>query len=148
MKRAWAIRTGLAATVLALAACGQGNEPAPVEATPAQPLPEQVDARVAGTEFHATSQIACALAASQPMGQCDAGVIRNTDGSAVVKVSLPGGRTRSLFFDRSGAKGSDVSAAEGVEAQGFKTERVGDLYKIALGSKERYELPEALVVGG
>lgn len=150
------IRSALAAVgLLALAACGQDSQPAPIEAVPAdtpapqaQPLPEQVDARVAGTAFHATGTVACALAAEQPMGQCDAGVIRNTDGSAVVKVSLPDGRTRSLFFDRTGAVGSDVSQADGAAAQGFRVEKVGDLYKIFLGSTERYEAPEALVVGG
>ena len=154
--------------VLGLAACGQGGQgqaTAPVEASSVEappvgsspattsgaastPVSGDVDALVEGTPFHATSVIPCAAAAAQPMAQCQAGVIRNTDGTAVVKVSLPDGRTRSLFFDRSGAKGSDVSAADGVEAQGFKTEKVGDLYKIALGSKERYELPEALIVGG
>lgn len=154
--------------VLGLAACGQGDQgqaTAPVEASSVEtppvgsspattsgaastPVSGDVDALVEGTPFHATSVIPCAAAAAQPMAQCQAGVIRNTDGTAVVKVSLPDGRTRSLFFDRSGAKGSDVSAADGPDVQGFKVEKVEDLYKIALGKKERYEVPEALIVGG
>ena len=82
------------------------------------------------------------------MAQCQAGVIRNTDGTAVVRVTLPDGRMRNLFFDRTGAVGADVSQADGPDVQGFKVEKVEDLYKIALGKKERYEVPEALIVGG
>ncbi|HRL07608.1 MAG TPA: hypothetical protein PL098_12930 [Brevundimonas diminuta] len=82
------------------------------------------------------------------MAQCQAGVIRNADGTAVVRVTLPDGRMRNLFFDRTGAVDSDVSEADGADAQGFKAEKIEDLYKIALGRKERYEVPEALIIGG
>ncbi len=153
-----------AAGLLALAACGQGDRDqalAPVEAssveaasadkpsqTASTPAPGDVDALVEGTPFHATSIIPCAMAAAQPMAQCQAGVIRNADGTAVVRVTLPDGRMRNLFFDRTGAVGSDVSEADGADAQGFKAEKIEDLYKIALGRKERYEVPEALIIGG
>ena len=161
VKRAFVF--GAAVTgALVLAACGQGDQgkaTAPVEATPAQTAeappvqaaPVQAgsgDALVPGTEFNAVSTVPCAVAAAQPMRQCEAGVIRNADGTAVVRVKWPDGRSRNLFFDRTGAVGADVSQADGPDAQGFKVEKVEDLYKIALGTKERYEVPEALVVGG
>ena len=157
MKRA--LVSGAAAIgALALAACGQGDQnkaTAPVEATPAAtesaaastPVPADDDALAPGTGFHAVSTVPCALTAAQPMGQCEAGVIRNTDGTAVVRVSWPDGRSRNLFFDQTGATGADISEADGPHVRPFKVEKVDDLYKIALGTQERYEVPEVLVVG-
>lgn len=148
----------LAATLLA--ACGGPTEqpaakreaaatapaapPVPTTPPPVSPTPldASVDAKVAGTDFHATASIPCALSPDQPMSSCQAGVVRNTDGSALVTVFWPGGGSRTLRF----GPDQSVSVTEAGAAK-LQTTRSGDLTRITLGA-ERYDIPDALPFGG
>jgi len=102
------------------------------------------DALVKGTDYHATGNIPCAMAAGQPTGSCPFGVKREGNGSGVVTVIKPDGRTRVIFFDNGKATGADISEADPGD---FKAEKHGDLSIIRIG-KERYEIPDAVIFGG
>ncbi len=95
--------------------------------------------------FDARGRIACAQALGQPMGQCDFAVARDPGGSASVKVTMPDGRARFLFFEKGKALSADLSQADGDMT--FRATREADLYRIQAG-RERYEIPEAVVCGG
>jgi hypothetical protein len=103
--------------------------------------PPTEDALVEGTKFNATGQIPCAAAHSAPTTACAFGVIRHGGGEATVIVQLPGGGQRYIYFKNGTATSSD---------QGDKvtTERRDDLNLISIGKKERYEIPDAVVLGG
>jgi hypothetical protein len=102
------------------------------------------DALVAGTDYHATGNIPCAMTAGQPMGSCPFGVTRKGAGSASVTITMPNGRTRTIFFERGKATGTDVSQAD---PGAFRATRQGDLTTVHIGD-ERYEIPDAVMFGG
>ena len=102
------------------------------------------DAKVAGTPYHATGQVPCAMAAGQPTGSCPFGVVRKGGGSGTVTVTKPDGRTRSIFFAKGNATNYDVSQADRGE---FSASKQGDLNVIRIGP-ERYEIPDAVISGG
>ena len=102
------------------------------------------DAKVPGTDFHATGDIPCSMGGGQPTGQCPFGVKREGGGSGVVTVTKPDGRTRAIFFEQSRATGYDRSQADPGE---FRASRQGDLSIIRIG-RERYEIPDAVIFGG
>ena len=102
------------------------------------------DAKVPGTDYHATGDIPCSMGHGQPTGQCSFGVKREGGGSGVVTVTKPDGRTRAIFFDRGRATGYDQSQADSGE---FRASKQGDLNIIHIG-RERYELPDAVIFGG
>ncbi|NWG74073.1 MAG: hypothetical protein HXY24_05625 [Rubrivivax sp.] len=95
--------------------------------------------------FDATGKIPCAWATGQPMNQCDFGVARAGGGTATVVVSRPDGRKRTIFFEKGKAIGADLSQADGDMT--FRVTKEADLFKIQAG-RERYEMPEAVVLGG
>ncbi|MBS1211834.1 MAG: Gifsy prophage protein [Proteobacteria bacterium] len=99
----------------------------------------------AGASSSASGSIPCAQAKGQPMGQCPFTVSREGQGTAIVTVTRPDGRTRAIFFEKGKATGADLSQADGNMT--FKASKKGDLFKIQAG-KERYEIPEAVVFGG
>lgn len=109
----------------------------------AAPVPS-VDARVPGTDFHATGNIPCALGKGQPMGSCAFGVRRQGGGSAMVTVTRSDGRQRVIFFDKGRVTGYDQSQAD---SGGFAASKEADLNLIRIG-EERYEIPDAVVEGG
>ena len=102
------------------------------------------DAKVAGTPYHATGQVPCAMAAGQPTGSCPFGVVRKGGGSGTVTVTKPDGRTRSIFFAKGNATNYDVNQADRGE---FSASKQGDLNVIRIGP-ERYEIPDAVISGG
>ena len=106
----------------------------------AQPAASGGDAKVAGTDFHATGEIPCATSASQPMHSCRFGVVRQGNGNATVTVFLPGGGERSIRFTGGKATSSDGAGA-------VTTKKAGDLNKISIGSGERFEIPDVVIVG-
>jgi len=96
-------------------------------------------------KFNATGKIPCAQNKGQPMGQCDFGVARAGAGTAVLVVSMPDGRKRTLMFSQGKATGADLSQADGDMT--FRATKQADLFMIQAG-KERYEVPEAAITGG
>ncbi len=102
------------------------------------------DAKVPGTDYHATGDVPCSLAKGQPTGSCPFGVTRQGGGSAIVTVTKADGRTRAIVFEQGKATGADVSAADPGE---FSASREGDLTIVRIGD-ERYEIPDAVVGGG
>lgn len=110
---------------------------------PAAPVPS-VDAKVPGTDFHATGNIPCAQDKGQPMGSCAFGVKRQGNGSAMVTVTRTDGRQRVIFFEKGRATGYDGSPAD---SGGFEASKEADLNFIRIGD-ERYEIPDAVIFGG
>jgi hypothetical protein len=102
------------------------------------------DALVPGTNYHATGDIPCGMGGGQPTGACPFGVVREGNGSGVVTVTKPDGRTRSIFFENGEAVGYDASQADPGE---FSARREGDLNIIRIGD-ERYQIPDAVIFGG
>jgi hypothetical protein len=102
------------------------------------------DALVKGTDFHATGDIPCAMAVSQPMASCPFGIKREANGSGIITITKPDGHTRAIFFENGKAVGADVSEADPGD---FKAEKQGDLSIIHIG-EERYEIPDAVMFGG
>ncbi len=102
------------------------------------------DALVPGTGYHATGNIPCSLAKGQPTGSCPFGVTRQGNGSGIVTVTKPDGRTRNIFFENGRATGYDASQADPGE---FGASKESDLNIIRIGP-ERYEIPDAVIYGG
>lgn len=79
------------------------------------------------------------------MSECAFGVARAGGGYATVVVTRPDGRTRALFFRMGRPIGADTSEADNPGK--FSARRAADLNFIRLGY-ERYEVPDAVVLGG
>jgi len=112
-------------------------------ATPQAAAPSS-DAKVAGTDFHATGNLPCTMSAGQPPGSCAFGVKREGQGNGLVTVTKPEGGTRTIFFKKGRATGYDVSQAD---RSAFKASRQGDSTIVRIG-EERYEIPDAVINGG
>ncbi len=107
--------------------------------------PETSSLRAGRGEFDATGKIPCAQRAGQPMMQCDFGVARQGGGFATVVVTKPDGAKRALFFRRGIPMGADTSQADGYAE--FSYDKASDLNFIRVG-EERYEIPDAAILGG
>ena len=107
--------------------------------------PDDSASRAGQGQFDATGALPCAFAAGQPMGQCEFGVARAGGGYATVVVKKPDGRTRAIFFRMGRPLGADVAESEG--RRDFSTTKERDLHRIRVGP-ERYEIPDAVVLGG
>lgn len=105
---------------------------------------QSTDAIVPGTNFHATGTIPCAMGGGQPTGQCPFGVTREGRGKGMVTITKPDGRKRVIFFEGGKATGYDVIQAD---PGAFHATRQSDLNIIRIG-QERYEIPDAVVLGG
>ncbi len=102
------------------------------------------DAKVPGTDFHATGIIPCSMGHGQPTGDCDIGVKREGNGSGMVTVTKPDGAQRVIYFERGKATGYDQSQADRGH---FKARKESDLSIVHIG-EERYEIPDAVLFGG
>lgn len=107
--------------------------------------PDDSALRAGQGKFDATGNIPCAQAAGQPMMQCKFGVARAGGGYATVVIQRPDGRTRAIFFRMGKPIGADTSQANGCPE--FLASKESDLFFIRF-SKERYEIPEAVIFGG
>ena len=107
--------------------------------------PDDSALRAGQGQFDATGQLPCARHHGQPMTQCEFGVARAGGGYATVVVKHPDGRTRAIFFRMGKPIGADTSQADGYGK--FRTSKEGDLNLVRVGD-ERYEIPDAVVLGG
>lgn len=107
--------------------------------------PDDSALRAGEGRFDATGEIPCAEFAGQPMNRCTFGVARAGGGYATVVITRPSAHTRTIFFRMGRAIGADGSEAEGYPA--FRASRERDLNFIRVGD-ERYEIPDAVVLGG
>ena len=106
--------------------------------------PEDRDAVVPGTPYHATGQVPCRMGEGAADGGCDFGVVREGNGSGTVTITKADGRTRTIFFKDGQPTGYDQSEADPGE---FRATKEGDRYIVLIG-EERYEVPEAVIFGG
>ena len=152
---------------LAIAACGGGNgggEEAIVALDNATTAAQQIgartiasgepgytqgDAKVPGTDYHATTIIKCGFEKAAPAQSCDAGVKRNWNGMGehLVVVTKPDGRNRSIFFKGTQPYGADGAQADGSAGWDFQIRRDGDQVTISFGP-ETYVIIDALITGG
>jgi hypothetical protein len=79
------------------------------------------------------------------MTECEFGVARAGGGYAAVVITRPAGRTRAIFFRMGIPIGADTSEADNPGE--FSASREGDLSLVRIGA-ERYEIPDAVVLGG
>jgi len=107
--------------------------------------PDDSALRAGQGDFDAKGMIPCAQQAGQPITQCEFGVSRAGGGYATVVVSKPDGRSRAIFFRRGVPIGADTSEADGYLA--FSAKKESDLNFVRIG-EERYEIPDAVVLGG
>jgi hypothetical protein len=106
--------------------------------------PDDSALRAGQGKFDATGNIPCAQYAGQPMMECEFGVARAGGGYATVVIKKPDGRSRAIYFRMGKAIGADTSEADPGK---FGTKREADLNFIRIGN-ERYEIPDAVVLGG
>jgi len=106
--------------------------------------PDDSALRAGRRDFDATGSLPCAQHAGQPMSRCEFGVARAGGGYAAVVIDRPDGRTRAIFFRMGIPIGADTSEADPGD---FSTAREGDLSVVRIGD-ERYEIPDAVVLGG
>jgi hypothetical protein len=127
--------------VVALVSCGKPDQQSSMPAADG-------DAKVAGTDYNATAELPCSVDGGNTLQRCTAGVKRKwgEDGTTLVEVTKPDGRTRSLYFKRNEATGADGAEADGSAAYAFKAVRSGDGSRISFGP-ERYVVPDVFVLG-
>jgi hypothetical protein len=107
--------------------------------------PDNSALRAGEGKFDATGSVPCALNKGQPMTQCKFGVARAGGGYATVVIHRTAEKTRSIFFRMGKPIGADGSEAEGFGK--FSAKKQKDLNLIGVGD-ERYEIPDAVVLGG
>jgi hypothetical protein len=91
--------------------------------------------------------VRCTVAAGQPARNCEAGVVRNRDGTVIVTITWPDRRTRALFFAANGTvSGADTSQADGSARYEVRGRRSNDTTVVTIGP-ERYEIPDVFIQG-
>ena len=103
--------------------------------------------RLGDGKFDAKGQVPCAAKKGQPMGQCDFKVARSTGGYAAIEMTHPDGAKRLIFFVDGKATGFSSSEADGSSSLTLSVQKDDDLNRISIGT-ERYEIPDAAVLGG
>ena len=107
--------------------------------------PDDSALRAGQDDFDATGTIPCAQAGGEPTTGCEFGVARAGGGYATVVVTRPDGWPRAIYFRMGVPIGADTSEADNPGE--FSVSREGDLNLIRIGG-ERYEIPDAVVLGG
>jgi hypothetical protein len=107
--------------------------------------PDNSAFRAGQGDFDATGQIPCAQYSGQPTTKCEFGVARAGGGYATVVIKKPDGRARAIFFRMGKPIAADTSEADGYPK--FSAIKENDLHLIRLGD-ERYEIPNAVILGG
>lgn len=107
----------------------------------------QGDAKVTGTNYHATAMVKCAGYKGGGPALCNAGVVRNAETGSFVDVTLKDGTMRTLLFDNAGKFLSFSTAeADGTAAMKIGSMRKGDITVATLGA-ESYEIPDVFIQG-
>jgi len=106
--------------------------------------PDDSAFRAGQGQFDASGYVPCAQYRGQPMTQCAFAVARAGGGYATVVITRPDGRTRAIYFRMGVPISADTSQADWGE---FSATREADLNIIRVGD-ERYEIPDAVVLGG
>ena len=113
-----------------------------VTGRPLPPLSAARDAKVAGTAYHATAKVPCALPYRPDVKSCDAGVVRRgNDGTATFEAIGPMGVQRRILF----VQGKPV-AADTMDP--VTATRQGDVTTAKVSDNERYDIPDAFLNGG
>jgi len=113
-----------------------------ISGAPLAPVPASSDAVLPGTPYHASAEVPCASGSSAKATSCQASVIRRANSSGTVVVTNPGGQKRQFLFVKGKAVASD-------QPERLTVQRRGDVSVLSLGENfERYEIVDALVVGG
>lgn len=107
--------------------------------------PDTSALRLGQGEADARGELPCARHAGQPTNACAFVVTRAGSGDASVRVTHPDGLQRLIWFRMGRAIG--VGDSEASPAGAFSTRREADLTFVQVGS-ERYEIPDAVVLGG
>jgi hypothetical protein len=109
---------------------------------PLAPVSAARDALIPGTPYHASAEVPCVSGSSGKAASCKAAVIRRTNTSATVVVTNPEGQKRQVLFVKGQAVATD-------QPEKLTVQRRGDVSVLLLGENfERYEIVDALVVGG
>jgi heat shock protein HslJ len=95
--------------------------------------------------FDATGTIPCAQYRGQPMMECEFGVARAGGGYATVVIKKTDSIHRAIYFRMGKPAGADTSEADGYRE--FRAKKENDLHIIRVGD-ERYEIPDAVILGG
>jgi hypothetical protein len=120
-------------------------EPAPSPAGVPATGPDLSALRAGAGDFDARGEIPCAWDLGQPATRCRFAVARGGGGAATVVVTRPDGGTRVIYFANGVAIGAGTSEAD--PAGPFDARREADLTFVRIG-RERYEIPDAAVLGG
>ena len=113
-----------------------------ISGAPLTPVPASRDALISGTPYHASADVPCVFGGSGKGASCKASVIRRANNSATVVVTIPGSHKRQFLFVNGKAVASD-------QPEKLSVQRRGDVSVLLLGENfERYEIVDALVVGG
>jgi hypothetical protein len=96
-------------------------------------------ASVAGTDgTNALGALPCAAFAGQPMSNCPAELLRKDDRNVTIRVLLPGGKVRYIYFEDGTAKSTDSTAK-------MTAETMGDNFVIYIDPGETFEIPKRAV---
>ena len=113
-----------------------------ISGSPLAPLSPSRDALIPGTPYHASAELPCISGSSGKAASCKASVIRRANSSATVVVTNPEGQKRQFLFVNGKAVASD-------QPEQLMVQKRGDVSLLSLGENfERYEIVDALVVGG
>ncbi len=101
------------------------------------------DGLIAGTDVDATGDVPCSTGGGLPDETCPFSVQREGNGTGIVVITKPDGRTRSIFFERGTAIGYDVNEAD---PGAFSAAQQDDFTLVWIGA-ESYRIPDAVVTG-
>lgn len=93
---------------------------------------------VAFAQTETVGQLPCAGTSTATIGDCQYEIVRKENGDSTVRVLLPGGTVRSLYFEAGTITSSDSAAS-------LLAEKQSDSTLIFIGDEERFEIPDALV---
>ena len=109
---------------------------------PLAPLTAAEDALVPGTRFHAAASVTCTTMIDPRPQPCEAFVVRRgRDGTGTVEVRGRDGYKRRILFVAGKPVSSDATDP-------LVATRKGDVTIVTFGTDERFEIPDALIVGG